>query len=100
MASLFCCGSIQSYRPQYLRHQSMFNQFMDWAAYPKDAAPETSKVDLADLKTPFAIQLVRQVNYGPLESKRYFIPSEGEEKGFMEITEEELIQANFKKLNS
>ena len=73
---------------------------MHWAAYPKGAAPETNKVDLVELKTPFAIQLVRQVNYGPLESKRYFIPAESEERGFLEITEEELIQANFKKLNS
>ncbi|KAJ9144229.1 hypothetical protein NKR23_g6238 [Pleurostoma richardsiae] len=49
---------------------------------------------------PFAVQLVRQVNYGPLESKRYFIPTEGEENEFVEVVEDELIRANFQKLNS
>lgn len=49
---------------------------------------------------PFAIQLVQQVNYGPLESKRYFVPVEGNEAEFIEIREQDLIQANFQKLNA
>jgi hypothetical protein len=53
------------------------------------------------LKPPYAIQVVRQVNYGPLESKRYFIPVKTEGKDeFVELVEDDLIQANFQKLNS
>ncbi|KAK8055651.1 hypothetical protein PG993_000878 [Apiospora rasikravindrae] len=49
---------------------------------------------------PFAVQLVRQVNYGPLESKRYFAPSSASLSEFVEVAEDDLIQANFQKLNS
>jgi hypothetical protein len=54
----------------------------------------------AELDPPFAVQLVRQVNYGPLESKRYFIPAKNGENVFVEVVEDDLIQANFQKLNS
>ena len=47
------------------------------------------KVDLTELNPPFAVQLVRQVNYGPLESKRYFIPA-GDEDAFVEVAEDDL----------
>ncbi|KAI8416622.1 hypothetical protein FOFC_02935, partial [Fusarium oxysporum] len=45
-------------------------------------------------------QLVRQVNYGPLESKRYFIPTDGTESDFVEVIENDLIQAKFQKVNT
>jgi hypothetical protein len=77
---------------------------MIWAKYPTIsspvASPESSNATVVDSGTPFAVQLVQQVNYGPLESKRYFIPASGETDGFIEIIEDNLIQANFKKLNS
>jgi hypothetical protein len=46
--------------------------------------------------------LVKQVNYGPIESKRYFIVNEGAdaEKAFIEVPEKWLIDANFQKLNA
>ena len=50
--------------------------------------------------TPYAVQFVQQVNYGSLESKRYFIPDENSSGDFAEITEQDLIKANYKKLNS
>lgn len=102
MSSLFCCVSVKPYRPQYIEHQAKFNRFMAWATFPRDAAPKADgdqKTDLSDLKPDYAVQLVRQVNYGPLESKRYFIPVEGTDE-FIEIVEDDLIQANFQKLNS
>ncbi|PNH41395.1 hypothetical protein VD0002_g5279 [Verticillium dahliae] len=70
-SSLFCCGAIQPYRPQALDHESKFSGFLAWANEQKDdirreeACPETSH----------SIQLVRQINYGPLESLRYFARS-------------------------
>lgn len=74
---------------------------MAWANFPMDTSPNTSnETNLADLKPPYAVQLVRQVNYGPLESKRYFIPVEGKDEAFIEVVEDDLIQANFQKLNS
>jgi hypothetical protein len=102
MSSIFCCESAKPYRPQYLEHQAKFTTFLAWARFPRTAAPSSGgdqKVDLIELKAPFAIQLVRQVNYGPLESKRYFIPVDGTDE-FIEVVEGDLIEANFQKLNS
>jgi hypothetical protein len=103
MSSLFCCESIKPYRPQYLLHQQKFSSFIDWASYPRDASlcgGEVGMASFAELDPPFAVQLVRQVNYGPLESKRYFIPAKNGENVFVEVVEDDLIQANFQKLNS
>ncbi|CAK7220321.1 hypothetical protein SCUCBS95973_004119 [Sporothrix curviconia] len=87
MASLFCCSSIQPYRPQYLTHQSKFVSFMAWGSYPRVSALDESvghKDILGSYTPPFAIQLVQQVNYGALESKRYFVPVEGNEAEFVQ----------------
>ncbi|KAH6623082.1 S-adenosyl-L-methionine-dependent methyltransferase [Chaetomium tenue] len=104
MSSLFCCSSVKPYRPQVLQHERKFMVFMAWAEFPQQSSPSTDdgaeKTDLIALRPPYAIQLVRQVNFGPLESKRYFIPAEGNENEFAEVVEDDLIQANFKKLNS
>ncbi|KAK6822015.1 mfs multidrug transporter [Apiospora arundinis] len=103
MASLVCCGSIAPYRPQYLLHQTKFDTFIAWASYPKAATPSNNsdeKPDLGGDSKLFAIQLVQQVNYGPLESKRYFVPKADQPTEFVEITEDDLVQANYKKLNA
>lgn len=97
MSTIFCCASIQPFRPRTLDHEAKFNNFMVWARFPKAAQYDSTHV-VAD--APFAVQLVKQVNFGPLESKRYLIPVEGKDETFTEITEDELIQANFQKLNS
>jgi hypothetical protein len=102
--SLFCCSSVKPYRPAHLNHEEKFRAFVAWAEFPRDSSPSTGeyddKVDLITLKSPYAIQLVRQVNYGPLETKRYFVPVKGNDNEFVEVVEDDLIQANFKKLNS
>jgi hypothetical protein len=101
MSPLFCCASIKPFRPQHLAHQTKFTTFMAWANFPMDTSPNTgNETNLTDLKPPYAVQLVRQVNYGALESKRYFIPVEGKDEAFIEVVEDDLIQANFQKLNS
>ncbi|KAF5679192.1 major facilitator superfamily transporter [Fusarium heterosporum] len=95
--SLFCCSGIKPYRPQYLTHQSKFNNFISWASFPKESSPDEAWPDT----TPsYAVQLVRQVNFGRLESKRYFVPTGPDETSFIEITEQDLIQANFQKVNT
>jgi hypothetical protein len=104
MSSLFCCGSVKPYRPARLLHEDKFKAFMAWAEFLKDSSPfigdGAEKVDLIVLQPPYAIQLVRQINYGPLESKRYFIPVKGNDDEFTEVVEDDLIHANFQKLNS
>jgi hypothetical protein len=56
----------------------------------------------SDDSSIFAVQVVRQVNYGPLESKRYFVSAKDQEgeMNFHEITESDLIEANYEKLNA
>lgn len=71
---------------------------MAWASFPKDSSP--GEANMSKITPPFAVQLVRQVNFGPLESKRYFIPTDATEDNFVEITENDLIQANFQKVNT
>jgi hypothetical protein len=102
MSSLYCCASIKPFRPQHIQHEAKFTFFLGWAEFPKSASLVASnqELDLAELMPPYAIQLVQQVNYGPLESKRYFIPVDGRDEAFVEIDEDQLIQANFQKLNS
>jgi hypothetical protein len=46
------------------------------------------------------VQLVRQVNYGPLESKRYFVSNADASDAFVEVTEQWLVENNLQKLNS
>lgn len=98
MMSCFCCLAIAPYRPSPLDHESKFDQFMSWSrAAVTHRASESSEASAAH--APYAVQLVQQVNYGPQESIRYFIPViAGSE--FVEVTEEDLIQANYEKLNS
>ena len=99
-SSIYCCTAIRPYRPQYLSHESKFTSFITWASFPRESGVEDVTNPGRVVDAPFAIQLVRQVNFGPLESTRYFIPSEGTENAFNEVDEGELVQANFQKLNT
>jgi len=108
MATIFCCGNIQPYRPVRVDHELRFTSFLEWAHFPRS----TRVCDLTDesgrLQSPpdndwqYAIQLVQQVNFGALESKRYFVPraTQDSSERFQEITEGDLIEANFAKVNS
>ena len=97
MSAIFCCSSISPFRPKQLDHEAKFRSFIYWAGLqttslvPVDGSLVSS--------APYAIQLVRQVNYGPQESIRYFIPaSNGSD--FAESTEDDLLDSNFEKVNS
>lgn len=100
MSSLFCCSSIAPYKAARLSHEDKFSTFMAWAEYPRSEFPTGDENIMANYTPSFAIQLVKQVNYGPLESKRYFVPVEGNGAEFVETTEQALIDANFQKLNA
>ncbi|PNP85426.1 hypothetical protein FNYG_01255 [Fusarium nygamai] len=100
MPTIFCCNAIEPYRSQYLSHQSKFNNFLSWGSFPRDSTLDEAQHDLSELNPSYAVQLVRQVNFGPLESKRYFIPQDSSEGQYIEVSEQDLIQANFKKANT
>ncbi|QKX58682.1 uncharacterized protein TRUGW13939_05809 [Talaromyces rugulosus] len=104
MSSIFCCSSITPYREARLTHESKFQRFMAWARH-SESSPVTSSDSY--FRNPnnipeFAVQVVRQVNYGPVEAKRYFIPDSlaGDLSEFLEVTEQDLIIGNFQKLNA
>lgn len=97
MAHIFCCSSIRPYRPQKLDHEAKFNAFMRWAEFQTSQAP-TGGSALAS-SALYAVQLVRQINFGSQESIRYFIPGvTGSE--CIELAEDDLLKWNFEKVNS
>ncbi|KAK2771995.1 MFS multidrug transporter [Colletotrichum kahawae] len=101
MSALLCCESLKSYKALRTDHEVKFTQFMAWAKTCKSTViEETSKIDGSNRIPLYAIQLVRQVNFGPLESKRYFVSFDDCTNAYVEVAEDFLIQANFQKLNS
>lgn len=96
MSSIFCCTNPQPYKNRILDHEPKFREFLTWGSYPKDSSIEDA--DPSPQHDTFVIQVVRQVNYGPLESKRYFLRvAPG---SFVEVGERWLVEANLQKLNS
>ncbi|KAJ5433674.1 mfs multidrug transporter [Penicillium cf. griseofulvum] len=97
MTSIFCCLSIKPYRQQKLDHEEKFKAFMQWIT--SGSFPTLDRISLRADTVPYVLQLVRQVNFGPQEFIRYFAPT-GTGSEFVEITENTLLEWNFKKLNS
>ncbi|KAK2052353.1 hypothetical protein LY76DRAFT_671431 [Colletotrichum caudatum] len=98
MLSIFCCSSKTPYRSMPLDHDPKFKNFLRWAE-TIDFVQLCADEDLSAVESAtYAVQLVKQVNYGPQESIRYFVPSD--DSSFAEVAEEHLIKFNFEKLNS
>ncbi|KAF2681904.1 hypothetical protein K458DRAFT_406114 [Lentithecium fluviatile CBS 122367] len=95
MSSIFCCSSVQPYKNKRLTEEAKFRPFLTWAEFPKESTVETPGPDIST--SIFVIQFVKQVNFGPLEGKRYFV---FKDDVFVEVTEQWLIDANFQKLNA
>ncbi|KAJ5260585.1 hypothetical protein N7478_012190 [Penicillium angulare] len=108
MSSFFSCCSVAPYRPTHLQHEGKFDRFITWAKKSDTSPAANSASFFQDTENlpEFAVQFVQQVNYGPVEAKRYFIPSTQDSsfpavgEGFLEVTEQNLITGNFQKLNS
>ena len=96
MGTIFCCSSAAPYRPRILDHEHKFQAFLRWipSAKPSINIPGATIDDAL-----YAVQVVKQVNYGPQESIRYFIATTDDTR-FVETSEDALISANFEKLNS
>jgi hypothetical protein len=105
MEPIYCCSEVAPFRPKRLDHEAKFTAFSDWAWSSKTETADTPSDAIKtawDLSTSYVIQLVKQVNFGPLESKRYFlvIAFPTSPYSFVEVTEKDLIDANYQKLNS
>jgi hypothetical protein len=75
MAQLFCCVDTEPYRQQHLAHEHKFISFVQWA--PQASSPATELGNhVEEMHFSFVIQLVQQVNYGAVESKRYFVQAD------------------------
>lgn len=105
MAAVFCCSlGPKAYRPKILKHEAKFETFLRWMPAAQEVSTHEStegRTVPSDESSAYAVQVVRQVNHGSVESKRYFMSADGEGGSyFYEITERDLIEANFEKLNA
>ncbi|KAF2808302.1 uncharacterized protein BDZ99DRAFT_51551 [Mytilinidion resinicola] len=86
MSAIFCCSAITPYPPRQLDHEAKFGAFIRWTGIQTTSSVLVDSSSLVS-GAPYAIQPVRQINYGPQESIRYFVPaSNGAD--FAEATEE------------
>jgi hypothetical protein len=99
MSAIFCCSSISPYRPRQLDHEAKFTAFTTWAYLHKSSPALADGSDSIAKGAPYAVQLLKQINYGPQESIRYFVPGR-DGSDFTETTEDDLIKSNFEKLNT
>jgi hypothetical protein len=104
MDSFFCCSSIEPFRPRIIEAEAKFNMFLNWTRTSQAASTNeiqnVTEILSSNNHSCFVVQLVRQVNYGPLESKRYFAKTPSMGAAFTEVTEQDLINANYEKVNS
>ncbi|KUJ21224.1 uncharacterized protein LY89DRAFT_550680, partial [Mollisia scopiformis] len=102
MEPIFCCSSIRPYRPQKLSHEAKFTAFMEQATALATIVPTTfDAVALLNKETSYVVQVVRQVNYGAVEWKKHFAYTKVDGgSNFQEVSEKDLIDANYQKLNS
>jgi hypothetical protein len=104
----FCCASVAPYKPRLLDHEACCSAFLDWV-HDKDGVRISSGNSSSHAAAPkeFIVQLVRQVNYGKVLSKRYFrhtaavsdLGSTGKHT-FTEINEQDVLLEHFQKLNT
>ena len=98
MTSIFCCSNTQGFKNRILSHESKFRAFLAWATYPQESSTVSPDEAPSTTNVTFAVQVVKQTNYGPLDGKRYLVATN--DGTFVEVTEQWLINANFEKLNT
>ena len=90
MSAIFCCSSITPYRPRQLDHEAKFGAFIRWTGIQTTSSVPVNSSSLVS-GALYAVQLVRQINYGLQESIRYFVPaSNGAD--FAEATEDDILK--------
>ncbi|KAJ7203872.1 hypothetical protein GGX14DRAFT_648114 [Mycena pura] len=101
-AAIALPSDLVPYRAQRLDHEAKFAAFLEYVN--KAELVGTTARDVS----AFAIQLVTQVNFGPLVSKQYFASAAladgggGDDAGhaFVEVTEAQILAWNLKKANA
>jgi hypothetical protein len=84
---VFCCRGKTPYKPRRTDHEDLFSAFQEISS---DNC--STPVGLGEDR---AVQVVKQQNFGPVLSSRYFkLPN------FEEISQSEFISSNYKRLNS
>ena len=103
MSEILCCTELKPYKPKRVDHELKFSDFMKWTKSSAPIAPATvpDATALPPDASAYVIQVVRQKNFGALEWKRYFrsVIASGV-ASFIEIAEQDIIEANFEKLNT
>ncbi|CAG8951874.1 hypothetical protein HYFRA_00005678 [Hymenoscyphus fraxineus] len=105
MAEIFCCTQIRPFRPRTLDHELKFTDFRKWEGQISGMTKDITAVNPSALlseSSAYTVQVVRQVNYGPVKWKRYFAADKTDEGGdaYKEVVEMDLIEANYEKLNT
>jgi len=105
MDPVFCCSEIAPCNARIIDREASFKLFVNWA----NSLNETSKIssgftpDISwDSDSTYVIQVARQVNFGALEWKRYFVIVTAlvGTSTFFEVKEQDLIDAEYSKVNA
>jgi hypothetical protein len=99
MDSIFCCSSIQPFKPRLIDQEQKFRTFKAWAETAGITSTNSvmSDTSIPSNGSPYVVQVVRQVNYGPIKAKRYF--AHGGSDAYVEVIEKDMIDANYQKAN-
>jgi hypothetical protein len=98
MSTIFCCYSVTPFRLRQLDHEAKFGAFVRWTGIQTTSSVLVDSSSLVS-DAPYAIQLRRQINYGPQESIRYFV-SASNGADFAEVTGDDFLKWDFDELNS
>ena len=103
MNSIFCCSQVSPFRARIIDNEARIRAFLGWVKSLDDTPPSGIASYIPwDSESTYVIQVARQVNYGTLEWKRYFvlISTPAGTTTFHEVKEQDLIDANFAKVNA
>ncbi|KAI0789185.1 hypothetical protein C8Q75DRAFT_766887 [Abortiporus biennis] len=74
MSTLFCCTAREQYKPRTVVHELTLNSFVGWSKFPKQSICESDELNQ---NVDYVIELLRQIDFGPEESRRYFLVMKG-----------------------
>ncbi|KAI5866332.1 hypothetical protein GGS23DRAFT_594460 [Durotheca rogersii] len=100
--AVICCDALVPYQPKPTDQESRFTLFMDWARFPRESSiAADSDAFFISSRPDFVVQVARGAQHaGPPQSDRFFARAEGKGKPFVEVTEKDLAEANYQKINA
>ncbi|KAL4244108.1 hypothetical protein ABKN59_010734 [Abortiporus biennis] len=102
MSTLFCCTAREQYKPRTVVHESTLNSFVKWSKFPKQSICESDEATLRELNqnVDYVIELLRQIDFGSEESRRYFLVMKGPDEPFVEVMKEFVDAEGYKEAKS